>query len=425
MRILLLTFGSRGDVQPFVALGVALRARGHEVTLSAGLGFEAMIEARGLAAAPLSVDVRALLQTREIQDAMATLSGLVRAWKASKTMIRQQLHDTAEIIRIHRPDLMVYHPKSFVAAGMAADLHVPALPAFLQPAYAPTVAYANPMLPVGHLGRVGNRASHAIMSGLMRFGIASAQRNWRRFGDAPDMTGWPNPLNGFDPSGGDIMRLHAHSRHLVPKPPDWSPREHVTGYWFTDPNPDWTPPVDLARFLAAGPPPVYVGFGSMPGRHADRLTGIVLEALKQAGVRGVLATGWGGLSAAADSDAVHVLEAAPHDWLFPRCAAVIHHGGAGTTHEALRWGRPSIVCPIFGDQPFWARRVADLGAAPAPLPQKRLTAGALAAALERTGDRAMIDRAAAVGDKLRAEPGAAGAARLIDDLLATQAAPSF
>ena len=118
------------------------------------------------------------------------------------------------------------------------------------------------------------------------------------------------------------------------------------------------------------------------------------------------------------SDRILMLEAAPHDWLFPRCAAIVHHGGAGTTHEALRWGRPSILCPVFGDQPFWARRVAALGASPKPLPQRRLTADALANAIAQTSEQAMIDRAADLGHAIRAENGAQTAAGIIDDFLA-------
>lgn len=417
MRLLLLTFGSRGDVQPFVALGVALQRLGHDVTVSTGSGFEDMIASHGLAAAPLSIDVRALLQNPEIQDAMHTFSGKIKAWRTSKSMIRQQLIDTASIVRDHRPDVMVYHPKSFVAAGMAVELGISAVPAFLQPAYVPTGAFPNVLLPGGNLGRMGNRASHAAMAGLMRLGFASPLRAWRRAGDAPDMTGWPHPLQGYDPSGGKAPRLHAHSRYLVPKPADWGTREHVTGYWFTDPDPNWTPPPALLQFLEAGPPPIYIGFGSMPSRNAGQLTATVLDALERTDARGLLATGWGGLESVPKSDRIHVLEAAPHDWLFPRCAAVVHHGGAGTTHEALRWGRPSIVCPIFGDQPFWARRVADLGAGPAPIPQKRLTPSTLAVAIARTRDQHIIDGAGTVGENMRTEAGADGAAQVIDRMV--------
>ncbi|MEO1225759.1 MAG: glycosyltransferase, partial [Pseudomonadota bacterium] len=172
MRILIMTFGSRGDVQPFVALGQALKARGHAVTLSAGAGFEAMIEAAGLNAAPLSVDVRAAIASPEIQEALHTFSGKIKAWRNAQDMLRQQVDDTAAIIREHEADLLVYHPKAFPAVGMAAALGTPSMPTFLQPGYVATGSFPTIFMPVGNLGRIGNRASHALMLGLIRLGVA-------------------------------------------------------------------------------------------------------------------------------------------------------------------------------------------------------------------------------------------------------------
>jgi len=204
----------------------------------------------------------------------------------------------------------------------------------------------------------------------------------------------------------------------VPRPDDWGEREQVTGYWFADQAKDWEPSETLARFLDAGPPPIYVGFGSMPSEDANKLARIVIEALDAVGERGVLASGWGGLDDSVRSEHVHLLETAPHDWLFPRCSAVVHHGGAGTTHEGLRWGRPSVICPVFGDQPFWGRRVLDIGAGPAPVPQKTLTPATLTRALAATRSPAIVSRADEIGSKLRAEPGTEGAASAIESFMA-------
>ena len=435
MRILILTFGSRGDVQPYVALGAALRTRGHEVAVSTGRGFEAMIEAGGLAAVPLSVDVRDLLETPEIQGALHSFAGKVRAWRASRAMMRRLFDDMWEVARALRPDLMVYHPKAFVVPLLAKALGRVAVPSFLQPAYVPTAAFPNPVLPFAGLGSLGNRASYGLVGLLMRLGTRAVLRDWRR--DRPEIArlGPWDPVEGHDPRGAGVLRLHAHSRHVVPTPPDWAARERVTGYWFTAPEDDWQPPEALSRFLAAGPPPVYFGFGSVPAADAGRMTRVVHDALAATGRRGLLATGWGGLEAGAQSqqvlaqqvpaERVLVIEAAPHSWLFPHCAAVVHHGGAGTTHEALRWGRPTIVCPVFGDQPFWGRRVQALGAGAAPLPQKRLTAAALAAALSAVRDPALVNHAAALGAALRAEPGVAAAVEALETLMAGRSARSL
>jgi sterol 3beta-glucosyltransferase len=192
----------------------------------------------------------------------------------------------------------------------------------------------------------------------------------------------------------------------------------ATGYWFLDAPPGWEPPAGLQAFLEAGPPPVYVGFGSMFMEGGPRQTKVVLDTLRLAGQRGVLATGWGGLSAQPDTPDVFFVEAVPHDWLFPRVSAVVHHGGAGTTGAGLRAGRPTVICPLVGDQWFWGRRVAALGAGPAPLPKPWLTAERLAEAITRAvTDPALRQRAAALGEAVRAEDGVGRAVAFIQQHL--------
>ena len=169
-------------------------------------------------------------------------------------------------------------------------------------------------------------------------------------------------------------------------------------------------------FLDAGPPPVYVGFGSMAGRDPAGLARTVVGGLRAAGVRGVLATGWGGLAGVEPSNDLFVTEGASHEALFPRCAAVVHHGGGGTTAAGLRAGRPSVLVPFFGDQPFWGRRVAALGVGPAPIPKKDLTAARLAAAVTVATTSASVRRKAeALGEAIRAEDGLGRAVRFIED----------
>ncbi len=169
--------------------------------------------------------------------------------------------------------------------------------------------------------------------------------------------------------------IYGFSPSVVQKPPDWGDHVEITGYWFLDRQPGWQPPADLADFLAAGAPPVYIGFGSMSTRKPQETTELVLRALSRDRQRGLLLTGWGGLSEIDLPDYVFKIEFAPHDWLFPQMAAVVHHGGAGTTAAGLRAGIPTIIVPHFIDQPFWGQRVADLGAGPQPIPRRQLTCG--------------------------------------------------
>jgi sterol 3beta-glucosyltransferase len=224
--------------------------------------------------------------------------------------------------------------------------------------------------------------------------------------------------------GKPVPVLYAFSPHVVPVPPDWPATTVVTGYWFLDRPATWQPPRALVDFLEAGPPPVYVGFGSMTAADPAALTRLVIEALRQAGLRGVLAAGWGGLQSGALPGHVFALEAAPHDWLFPRMAAVVHHGGAGTTAAGLRAGRPTIICPFFGDQAFWGERVFALGAGPRPMAQKSLTAERLADALRQAvGEPGYGQRAEALGQRLQAERGVERAVELVSQGSARAAKP--
>ena len=210
--------------------------------------------------------------------------------------------------------------------------------------------------------------------------------------------------------GEPVPRLYPCSPRVVLVPADWDERSTMTGYWFLDRGKDWRPPGELAAFLKDGPPPVYVGFGSAaPDPEGSRAAAIA--ALGRLGLRGVLATGRHGRA----GPGIIEIEGAPHDWLFPRTAAVVHHGGAGTTAEGLRAGKPTAVFPSnFGDQLFWGGQVRALGAGPEPVTQKRLTAEGLAAAIRAiTEDKGMRDRAAELGEEIRAEDGVARAVEIV------------
>jgi sterol 3beta-glucosyltransferase len=200
--------------------------------------------------------------------------------------------------------------------------------------------------------------------------------------------------------GRPVPKLYAYSRYVVLPPADWDENAIVTGYWFLDSASNWQPPADLMAFLASGSPPIYIGFGSMASEDAAKTTRLVMDAVCQSGQRAILATGWGGLSTSEVPDTIHILQSAPHDWLFSQCLAVVHHGGAGTTGAGLRAGKPTVICPFFSDQPFWGKRVFKAEVGVRPIPQKQLTVANLSQAMRTVLlNIAMQQRANALGEK--------------------------
>ena len=209
--------------------------------------------------------------------------------------------------------------------------------------------------------------------------------------------------------------LCGYSPQVMPPPGDWADFIHVTGYWFLEPPAAWEPPSDFVNFLQAGPPPVYIGFGSMGSNKPEETTELVLQALARTGQRVVLSSGWDGLKKENLPETMFMIGSMPHSWLFPRMAAVVHHGGAGTTAASLWAGVPTIVMPFFGDQPFWGQQVHELGVGPTPIPRQHLTVERLAEAIRRAvSDTTMRKSAACLGERIRAENGLAQAAAVIE-----------
>ena len=423
-KILILTLGSHGDVQPYVALGCGLRDAGYSVTLCAPDFFAGFIGSHGLAHAPMDNGFVDLINTLEGRDALEHMGSVFGAIRVMATLVpkvgplqERVQRDAWAAAQASRPDLIVFHPKLGGATDIAVALGVPAVLAPLFPQYVATDAFAAVGLPELPLGRAYRRATYGLVHFLGKRIGRGPIRRWRQsagLGPAPPLLG---PFT--DAQGQPRPVLHGFSPLLCPRPADWPANAVVLGDWPLVAAEDYVPETALAAFLAAGPPPVYVGFGSMAGRHPAAKARIVLEALRIAGVRGLVARGWGGLQPAELPSTVLAIDHVPHDWLLPQVAAVVHHGGAGTTHAGLRAGRPTVICPFFGDQPFWGRRVEALGVGPSAIPQRRLTAERLAAAISAaTRDAAMAVRAARLGEQLRAEGGVARAVEFLGVVMA-------
>jgi UDP:flavonoid glycosyltransferase YjiC (YdhE family) len=411
MRISIQTLGTRGDVQPYVALALGLMGNGHEVQLAAPVQFAALAEERGVPFAPLPGEFLALLDTDEGKAAIAGGRGFsagLKMLKHVRPLMRSLLDEEWAAVGAFRPHLVVYHPKSLGTPHIAERLGCPAVLASPLPGFTPTSAFPSPMLPFASLGPL-NRASHVLIMRATRALFGGMLADWR----ATSLGLSGRRARVREPNS----TLYAYSAHVVPRPADWGADVLVTGYWFLD-DENWQVPDSLSNFLGAGAPPVYVGFGSMPGLEPRALAAQVIEALRLTGKRGLLAIGGGALEIDRIPPHIHVVAGAPHDRLFPHVSATVHHGGAGTTGASLRAGIPTVICPFFGDQPFWGRRVYELGVGPRVLDRKTLTAGRLAAAIAATDDPGMRAKAADLGARIRREEGVAAAVAQIERVLA-------
>ncbi|MGD8474873.1 MAG: glycosyltransferase, partial [Anaerolineae bacterium] len=405
MRIVILATGSRGDVEPYVALGEGLLRAGHVVRLVTHEDFEAVVQSHGLEFWPIAGKVQAIVQAPEMRGRLEGGSFLAVMAQMAKEAQRGALA-LAEVglAACQGADLVLAGLGGlFVGTALAEKLGLPIVQAYYIP-LTPTSAYPSflarwlPPWAGGWAKRLSFRVARQVLWQGFRPGDKVAREQVLGMPAASFWGPWQSQLLRKSPI------LYGYSPAVIPKPPDWGSDVHVTGYWFLDPVDDWMPAPELASFLEDGPPPIYVGFGSMSSRNPEETADIVFQALAQSRQRAVVLSGWGGLQPEHIPDSVFVVESVPFSWLFPRMAAVVHHGGAGTTAAGLRAGVPSLVVPFFGDQPYWGQRVAELGAGPKPIPRKKLTADRLAQAISQAvTDGVMRRRAADLGARIRAE----------------------
>lgn len=403
-RIVIVAFGTRGDVAPLTGLGARLRERlDVDVTIAAQAPYRTMVTAAGLSFALLPNDTES--STRESSYGQAVVDGArMRPSKAVLAQLRDDLDGVGEAMA-HSADgadlLLLEGPVgALLGCHVAEALDVPSMGVMFQPASA-TGDFAPPALTARSFGRVGNRlAWRAAAAGEKVYAplIDSLRASLGLSGQYRRDAAWPV--------------LYAFSEHVVPRPADWHAGLDVTGYLWPERAPSWQPPADLVDFLNAGPPPIFVGLGSTATARGEELSALVGAALRRSGMRGIVQSGWARLHGDG-ADAVTVGEV-PHAWLFPRTAAVVHHCGAGTAAAALRAGVPSIPVTGIMDQPFWARRLHGLGVATPPLRRVELTEEALARAMTTAvGGTAYGQRAQRLSELLRGEDGAGRAVDVI------------
>jgi len=415
MKITILTYGSRGDVQPFIALAVGLQKAGHAVRLAAPHRFEDFASTYGIPFVPLAGDPEIISQ--RLNDAGANPISMVRAMSDYIFSIADQVARQA-FAACDEADLIV-HSFLFTTGGhsLARKLGIPDISIQTFPIFAPTRAFppvSMPDLPPGPLSYF----FHWLTTQIFWHGGNAGFRRLKKAN--PDTFNldlyWP-----FSPDG-DRLRtplLLASSPMVIPRPDDWTaPHIHIPGYFFLNTRDTYQPSAALAGFLAGGEPPICVTFGSMIHRDSERIYRAVLDAIDQTGNRAVILTGWDGLRENYLPENIFVAESVPHDWLFLRCKAVIHHGGAGTTAAGLRAGIPNIVVSFAADQPFWGKRLYAIGAGPRPIRVRKLTANRLSAALVEANGDAVRNGAQAAGRTIRMETGVGQTVTFIEEYVA-------
>ena len=418
MNVTIIALGTRGDVQPLLALAHSIQARGQRVRMVAGANFRAWIEQHGFEAATVSLDMQAVMQ-----------STMGNEWIEHGTSPLKQAQVMKKLLNLHgllmmqetwnacqdADALISGFTSDIYAASIAEKLRIKQISALLQPALLATRnGMASAAAPFPRRESWFNYLSGKLFLEPFPWRLMGAINSQFR----QQTLGLPAQTRQQNRQAlAQMLVVQGYSAEIVPHPADWPANIHTTGYWFLDAAHDWQPSAALQAFLAAGEPPIYVGFGSMTGNDPQALTRLIVAAVD--GRRVVVQAGWAGLGALDLPANVFLLDSAPHNWLFAWMSAIVHHGGAGTTAASVRTGVPTVIIPHFADQPFWGRRIAALGIGPQPIPRPKLTAPRLANALDQAlNDPAMRRRAHELGERIRAENGVQVADELIAEFLA-------
>ncbi|CAE6475397.1 unnamed protein product [Rhizoctonia solani] len=421
MNVNIMIVGSRGDVQPYLALGKRLRQHGHTVRLTTHETFRQSVKEAGLRFFNIGGN------PHELMSYMVRNPGLMPGFESltngditrKQMMVAEMLErcwrscyepdDAQEGSLSFAADAIISNPPTFAHIHCAEALGIPLLMSFTMP-WSPTTAFPHPLV------NVRTSQAEPRMTNYLTYGLADAM-TWQGLGHTINKfrrkrLGLPS-LSVI--SGAGIIErcgvpwTYCMSPALVPKPQDWVNHIDVVGFYFLDLATKYTPPEDLVAFLDAGEPPIYVGFGSIVVQDSIAMTKTILSAIAQANVRAVVSAGWGSLDISTLHEArnpnIFILGNVPHDWLFERVSAVVHHGGAGTAAIGLRCGKPTIVVPFFGDQPWWADQIHARGAGPAPIPHKQLTTPALVGAIKSAVSEETRAAARRVGELIRSEDG--------------------
>jgi len=410
MRIVLLAFGSRGDIQPFLALASELRGKGHTVTFAAPKIFQSMVEENQLKFTPLAGDPEEI--SRLLNSAGENLFQMARKlWRYALQVENETVFSASKAIQ--DADLLI-HGFAFTYIGhqLATLQGIPDVSIQMFPSFAPTRSMPAVGQPANMPGSI-NYFGHWFNSQIFRF-LALIGKAFLN-DEGKKLLPRSNPLP-FEPGFGrpPTPLLFAISPAVVGEPEEWRNRSIFTpGYFFLD-EPDYHPPKELIKFLVDGDPPICVTFGSMINQDSPRVIKSILDAADQLKLRVILISGWAILPDDHSTENVYLIDAIPHSFIFPKCSTIIHHGGAGTTAAAARSGKPQIIIPHIGDQPFWSQRMYSLGVSSPPLKMGKIDSKTMVKALKSTTDPSIIARAFELGQKIALEDGLGSAIIIIE-----------
>ncbi|KUJ23026.1 UDP-Glycosyltransferase/glycogen phosphorylase [Mollisia scopiformis] len=427
LNIVVMVIGSRGDIQPFLKLGKNLKEYGHRVRIATHPAFKDFVQNDSgleffsvggnpaelmafMVKNPGMIPTMDTLKKGEVgrrRDQMAEMfegfwRACINATDDEKDVSNlKMMGEKAPFIA----DAIIANPPSFAHIHCAERLGIPLHLMFTFP-YTPTQAFPHPLANVKKSNvdpGYANFMSYPLVEMMTWQGLGDLINNFRvkTLGLEPVSTLW---------APGQLYRLkvpytYLWSPGLIPKPKDWGPEIDIAGFVFLDLASSFEPPEDLVKFLDTGEPPVYIGFGSIVVDDPDKFTKMIFEAVEKAGVRALVSKGWGGLGDDDNTpDNIYMLENTPHDWLFPKVSAVVHHGGAGTTAIGLKCGKPTMIVPFFGDQQFWGAMIGEAGAGAKPIPYKSLTADKLAEGIKQC----LTDEARKAAEKIASDIEAEG-----------------
>lgn len=416
MHVAIICFDTRGGIQPYAGIAERLLSKGHRVTFFAPSSFKGFVEDGRLTFVPLPGDPKDLMEDPQTQGVAE--KGFREAHALVMQTMRTLIPEWTRIVLEASADcdvIMGSVAATMIAPTVSEILGVPFVQAHVQP-WTPTGDFPGMLAPgffslaPAWLCRFTHRVTRHLFWSTLRGAVTDVRRSMG-LSDAPSGSWLGRPLRGQP-------LLYGFSETMIPRPSDWPEEVRVCGYWFKDLEKDWSPSPSLVSFLDEGPKPVCVGFGSMGSSDPSATTALIVDAVRMAGVRAVLLSGWGGFEHRNIPSHVHVTDSVPHDWIMPRCSASVHHGGAGTTGASLRAGIPSVIVPFTADQPFWARQAAKRGLGIAAPARRHVSAKILASCLTKALKHEEIkQRAEQAGSVIRSEDGVGKAVQYLEEFL--------